>query len=187
MCMTRKWNASRARRRQIKLIKVADLSDEADVAKVYAGPDRFERPLGVIHIAGGFRRARWRRPKDRVGWRRLDSNLFPASSAPRRRETPCWPAAKGGPASSTFRHARRGAGLVPHEPPIQSQYPGVAALTVALAGKPPRSSPGQRGRPSTMDTSANRKAMPKADFDKWPKVEEVAADDRSSAPRPTTK
>jgi len=26
-----------------------------------------------------------------------------------------------------------------------------------------------------MDTSANRKAMPKADFDKWPKVEEVAA------------
>jgi NAD(P)-dependent dehydrogenase (short-subunit alcohol dehydrogenase family) len=29
--------------------------------------------------------------------------------------------------------------------------------------------------PSTMDTSANRKSMPKADFLKWPKVEEVAA------------
>jgi len=29
--------------------------------------------------------------------------------------------------------------------------------------------------PSIMDTPANRKAMPKADFDKWPKVEEVAA------------
>ena len=29
--------------------------------------------------------------------------------------------------------------------------------------------------PSTMDTPANRKAMPKADFEKWPKVEEVAA------------
>jgi NAD(P)-dependent dehydrogenase (short-subunit alcohol dehydrogenase family) len=28
--------------------------------------------------------------------------------------------------------------------------------------------------PSTMDTPANRKAMPKADFSKWPKVEEVA-------------
>jgi NAD(P)-dependent dehydrogenase (short-subunit alcohol dehydrogenase family) len=26
-----------------------------------------------------------------------------------------------------------------------------------------------------MDTAANRKAMPRADFDKWPKVEEVAA------------
>jgi NAD(P)-dependent dehydrogenase (short-subunit alcohol dehydrogenase family) len=29
--------------------------------------------------------------------------------------------------------------------------------------------------PSTMDTPANRKAMPKADFEKWPKVSEVAA------------
>jgi len=26
-----------------------------------------------------------------------------------------------------------------------------------------------------MDTPANRQAMPKADFDKWPKVQEVAA------------
>ena len=29
--------------------------------------------------------------------------------------------------------------------------------------------------PSTMDTPANRKSMPKADFTTWPKVEEVAA------------
>jgi NAD(P)-dependent dehydrogenase (short-subunit alcohol dehydrogenase family) len=29
--------------------------------------------------------------------------------------------------------------------------------------------------PSTMDTAANRRAMPKADFDSWAKVEEVAA------------
>ena len=29
--------------------------------------------------------------------------------------------------------------------------------------------------PSIMDTAANRAAMPKADFDRWPKVEEVAA------------
>jgi NAD(P)-dependent dehydrogenase (short-subunit alcohol dehydrogenase family) len=28
--------------------------------------------------------------------------------------------------------------------------------------------------PSIMDTAANRKAMPEADFDKWPKVEQVA-------------
>jgi NAD(P)-dependent dehydrogenase (short-subunit alcohol dehydrogenase family) len=28
--------------------------------------------------------------------------------------------------------------------------------------------------PSTMDTPANRRSMPKADFDKWPKVEQVA-------------
>jgi len=29
--------------------------------------------------------------------------------------------------------------------------------------------------PSIMDTPANRKAMPKANFDAWPKVGEVAA------------
>jgi NAD(P)-dependent dehydrogenase (short-subunit alcohol dehydrogenase family) len=29
--------------------------------------------------------------------------------------------------------------------------------------------------PSTMDTPANRRGMPKADFDRWPKVAEVAA------------
>jgi NAD(P)-dependent dehydrogenase (short-subunit alcohol dehydrogenase family) len=29
--------------------------------------------------------------------------------------------------------------------------------------------------PSIMDTPANRRDMPKADFAKWPKVEEVAA------------
>ena len=29
--------------------------------------------------------------------------------------------------------------------------------------------------PSIMDTGANRAAMPKANFDHWPKVEEVAA------------
>jgi NAD(P)-dependent dehydrogenase (short-subunit alcohol dehydrogenase family) len=28
--------------------------------------------------------------------------------------------------------------------------------------------------PSTMDTPENRKSMPDADFDRWPKVEEVA-------------
>ena len=29
--------------------------------------------------------------------------------------------------------------------------------------------------PSTMDTPANRRAMPKADFDRWPRLPEVAA------------
>src|SRR3974390_2738178 len=29
--------------------------------------------------------------------------------------------------------------------------------------------------PSTMDTAANRKAMPNANYARWPKVEEVAA------------
>jgi NAD(P)-dependent dehydrogenase (short-subunit alcohol dehydrogenase family) len=52
----------------------------------------------------------------------------------------------------------------------------VAALTTALAEEVV-----SRGilvnavAPSTMDTPANRKAMPKAEYAAWPKVEEVAA------------
>jgi NAD(P)-dependent dehydrogenase (short-subunit alcohol dehydrogenase family) len=52
----------------------------------------------------------------------------------------------------------------------------VAAMTVALAEEVV-----SKGilvnavAPSIMDTPANRKSMPKADYAAWPKVEEVAA------------
>jgi NAD(P)-dependent dehydrogenase (short-subunit alcohol dehydrogenase family) len=53
---------------------------------------------------------------------------------------------------------------------------GVAALTVALAEEVAKNGILVNAvAPSIMDTAANRKAMPKADFDAWPKVEEVAA------------
>ena len=53
---------------------------------------------------------------------------------------------------------------------------GVAALTVALAEEVARDGVLVNAvAPSIMDTPANRKAMPKADFALWPKVEEVAA------------
>jgi NAD(P)-dependent dehydrogenase (short-subunit alcohol dehydrogenase family) len=52
----------------------------------------------------------------------------------------------------------------------------VAAVTVALAEEVA----GQgilvnAVAPSIMDTPANRQSMPKADYAKWPKVEEVAS------------
>jgi NAD(P)-dependent dehydrogenase (short-subunit alcohol dehydrogenase family) len=53
---------------------------------------------------------------------------------------------------------------------------GVATLTMALAEEVAKDGILVNAvAPSIMDTPANRKAMPKADFDKWPKVEEVAA------------
>jgi NAD(P)-dependent dehydrogenase (short-subunit alcohol dehydrogenase family) len=53
---------------------------------------------------------------------------------------------------------------------------GVATLTIALAEEVAKDGILVNAvAPSIMDTAANRKAMPKADFDKWPKVEEVAA------------
>ena len=53
---------------------------------------------------------------------------------------------------------------------------GVAALTVALGEEVARDGILVNAvAPSIMDTPANRKAMPKADYAAWPKVEEVAA------------
>jgi NAD(P)-dependent dehydrogenase (short-subunit alcohol dehydrogenase family) len=53
---------------------------------------------------------------------------------------------------------------------------GVAALTAALAEEVAKDGILVNAvAPSIMDTAANRKAMPKADFSAWPKVEEVAA------------
>ncbi len=67
-------------------------------------------------------------------------------------------------------HGRRHGGLY-GEP-----RPAVAALTVALAEEVAKDGILVNAvAPSIMDTPANRKAMPKADFDTWPKVEEVAA------------
>ena len=53
----------------------------------------------------------------------------------------------------------------------------VAALTVALAEEVVKADILVNAiAPSTMDTAANRKAMPKADFSAWTKVEDVARD-----------
>ena len=53
---------------------------------------------------------------------------------------------------------------------------GFAALTQALAEEVAKDGILVNAvAPSIMDTPANRKAMPKADFAAWPKVEEVAA------------
>jgi NAD(P)-dependent dehydrogenase (short-subunit alcohol dehydrogenase family) len=53
---------------------------------------------------------------------------------------------------------------------------GVAALTMALAEEVVKDGILVNAvAPSIMDTPANRKAMPTASFDAWPRVEEVAA------------
>ena len=67
---------------------------------------------------------------------------------------------------------RTGAGMTAYT----ASKAGVAALTEALAQEV-----ADQGIlvnavvPSIMDTPANREAMPKANYDAWPKVEEVVA------------
>jgi NAD(P)-dependent dehydrogenase (short-subunit alcohol dehydrogenase family) len=67
---------------------------------------------------------------------------------------------------------RTGAGMTAYA----ASKSAVAALTAALAEEVVKDGILVNAvAPSTMDTPANRKAMPKADFAAWPKVDEVAA------------
>ncbi|MGE3994876.1 MAG: SDR family oxidoreductase, partial [Variibacter sp.] len=66
---------------------------------------------------------------------------------------------------------RAGAGMAAYA----ASKAAVAALTAALAEEVAKQGILVNAvAPSIMDTPANRKAMPKADFAAWPKVEEVA-------------
>jgi NAD(P)-dependent dehydrogenase (short-subunit alcohol dehydrogenase family) len=67
---------------------------------------------------------------------------------------------------------RQGAGMAAYT----ASKSALAALTVALAEEVvPAGILVNAVAPSTMDTAANRRAMPNADHAAWPKVEEVAA------------
>ena len=67
---------------------------------------------------------------------------------------------------------RSGAGMVAYA----ASKAAVAALTAALAEEVAKDGILVNAvAPSIMDTPANRAAMPKANYDLWPKVEEVAA------------
>jgi len=67
---------------------------------------------------------------------------------------------------------RSGAGMAAYT----ASKAAVAALTAALAEEVAKDGILVNAvAPSIMDTPANRKAMPKADYALWPKVEEVAA------------
>ena len=67
---------------------------------------------------------------------------------------------------------RAGAGMAAYT----ASKSALAALTVALAEEVVKSGILVNAvAPSTMDTPANRRAMPNADHAAWPKVEDVAA------------
>jgi NAD(P)-dependent dehydrogenase (short-subunit alcohol dehydrogenase family) len=154
----------------VKVSAPVDLGDEAAVDKLYAGVPRL---WASLHIAGGFAAA----PIEKTGkadlLRQVETNLVSAYLC-------CRAAVRamgnGGRivnvAASRAIEWRSGAGMTAYT----ASKAAVAALTAALAEEVV-----SKGilvnavAPSIMDTPANRAAMPKADYAKWPKVEEVAA------------
>jgi len=154
---------------KVKLIAVADLADEAMVAKVYDGLKLW----ASIHIAGGFAAGKVAETGKAALMAQIDSNLVSCFLCCRAAVNAM--AAGGRIVNVAARPAlewRTGAGMAAYT----VAKAGVAALTVALAEEVSKNGILVNAvAPSIMDTAANRKAMPKADFDAWPKVEEVAA------------
>ena len=156
---------------RVVLAPVPDLTDEAAVAAFYAALPGL---WASIHVAGGFAMAPIGGTDKAMLQGQLDTNLVSAFL--------CCRAAvqvigQGGGrivnvAARPALEWRQGAGMTAYT----ASKAALAALTVALA----QEVAGQgilvnAVAPSTMDTPANRAAMPKADHDVWPKVEEVAA------------
>jgi NAD(P)-dependent dehydrogenase (short-subunit alcohol dehydrogenase family) len=159
--------------KQVSLVALAELADEPAVTAFYAG-------LGTlwasIHIAGGFAFAPIAQSDKSVLTVQLESNLISAYLCSRA-------------AIAAFRRAGAGGRIVnvvarqALEPRLGASLTaytvakaGLAAFTVALAEEVAHEGILVNAiAPSIMDTAANRKSMPKADFNAWPKVEEVAA------------
>jgi NAD(P)-dependent dehydrogenase (short-subunit alcohol dehydrogenase family) len=154
-----------------KLIKVSDLSDEAQVAKVYQDAT----PWASIHIAGGFAMGEVAKTDKAALMAQLDTNLISCFLCCRAAVNTMRASGGGRIVNVAARPGlewRAGAGMAAYT----VAKAGVAALTVALAEEVAKDGILVNAvAPSIMDTAANRIAMPQADFSAWPKVEDVAA------------
>ena len=158
-------------RNGVTLISIRDLSDEAEVARLYNDVS----PLWAsIHIAGGYLWGPVTDTDTAKAQAQIDMNFMSCFLC-------CRAAIKamGGSGGRIVNIAARpalewraGANMAAYG----AAKAAVAALTVALSEEVAKDGILVNAvAPSIMDTPTNRKDMPKADFDKWPKVEEVAA------------
>ena len=158
-------------RPQVKLVVAGNLADETAIDRLYQSVG----PLWAsIHLAGGFAAGPLREASVATLRQQIDMNLLTCLL--------CCRAAVGAMTGSGGRIVnvaarpalewRSGAGMVAYA----ASKAAVAALTAALAEEVAKGGILVNAvAPSIMDTPANRTAMPKADYDLWPKVAEVAA------------
>ena len=159
--------------KQVSLVALGDLSDEAAVNGFYGGLSRL---WASIHIAGGFAFGPIEKSDKALLMGQIESNLVSAYLCSRAAVSAFRKAGGGGRivniAARPALEPRTGASMTAYT----ASKAGLAALTQALAEEVVKDGILVNAvAPSTMDTAANRKAMPKADFVAWPKVEEVAA------------
>jgi NAD(P)-dependent dehydrogenase (short-subunit alcohol dehydrogenase family) len=155
---------------RVSLTAAGDLSDEATVARIYSAVPSL---WASIHIAGGFAFSPIGNTDKALLMRQIDTNLMSAYLCSRAAVSAM---NTGGRivnvAARSALEWRTGANMTAYT----AAKAAVAAFTVALAEEVAKQGILVNAvAPSIMDTPANRKDMPKADFSLWPKVEEVAA------------
>jgi len=158
---------------KVKLVADIELTQEAAVARFYDGVPQL---WASIQIAGGFAMAPVAKTTKSDLMHQIEMNFVTAFLCCRASVNCMIRTGAGGRivnvASRPALEWRAGAGMVAYT----ASKAAVAAMTVALAEEVVKEGILVNAiAPSTMDTSANRQAMPKADHAGWAKVEEVAA------------
>jgi NAD(P)-dependent dehydrogenase (short-subunit alcohol dehydrogenase family) len=157
--------------KQVSLVVAGNLAEEAAVDRAYRGV----APLWAsIHLAGGFAAGALRETDAATLRQQINMNFVSCLLCCRAAVQAM--GGNGGRIVSVAARAalewRSGAGMAVYA----ASKAAVAALTSALAEEVAKDGILVNAvAPSIMDTAANRRAMPKADYALWPKVEEVAA------------
>lgn len=158
---------------RVTLYPGIELTDEGKVEKLYGGIS----PLWAsIHLAGGFAMQALADASKADVMGQIETNLVSCFLCCRAAVVAMNKAKSGGRivnvAARPALEPRMGAGMTAYT----ASKAGVAALTASLAEEVAKDGILVNAvAPSIMDTPTNRKAMPKANFEAWPKVEEVAA------------
>ena len=159
--------------KRVKLVGPVNLVDETAVEGLFAGVPAL---WASVHIAGGFAMGPVAKTGKDALMQQIDINLVSCFLCCAAAVNAIGRTGKGGRivnvASRPALEWRIGAGMAAYT----ASKAAVAALTVALSEEVAKDGILVNAvAPSIMDTPANRAAMPKANYDLWPKVEEVAA------------
>ena len=159
--------------KRVKLVGPVNLVDETAVDGLFAGVPAL---WASVHIAGGFAMGPVAKTGKDALMQQIDINLVSCFLCCAAAVNAIGRTGKGGRivnvASRPALEWRIGAGMAAYT----ASKAAVAALTVALSEEVAKDGILVNAvAPSIMDTPANRAAMPKANYDLWPKVEEVAA------------
>jgi NAD(P)-dependent dehydrogenase (short-subunit alcohol dehydrogenase family) len=168
-------NFPHAKSERVRIAMGVNLTDETQVADFYAKAAQGRKLWASINLAGGFSYSPISGVTKADFAKQWETNTLTAFLCCR----------------EAIRHMRAGGqggrivnvsarpGLSPEHGVNMAAYTaakaGVSALTQALAAEVAGDGIWINAvAPSIMDTPSNRKAMPKADYDTWPKVDEVA-------------